>query len=170
MAVELDYRTWFDVRVQKKSGGDQSWKPLDARAHGEMSGGAQVVTLMLPLVAALAAMYEETPTGPRPLWLDEAFDGVDARNRASVLDLLCEFDMDFQLAGPGPLVNTATVPAAAMYEVVRDARLPGADLTLMLWAAGQLHVIDLADPATIARQSARKAAGDGDAMMSVAGL
>lgn len=170
LAVELDYRNWFDVRVQKKSAGDQSWKPLDARAHGEMSGGAQVVTLMLPLVAALAAMYEETPTGPRPLWLDEAFDGVDARNRASVLDLLCDFDMDFQLAGPGPLVNTATVPAAAMYEVVRDTRLPGADLTLMLWAAGQLHVIDLADPATIARQSARAAVGDGDDLMSAAGL
>ena len=66
-----------------------------------------MVMLMMPLVATLAAMYEEMPTGPRPLWLDEAFDGLDAANRATVMKLFREFDLDVLLVGPGRIVNVA---------------------------------------------------------------
>jgi hypothetical protein len=159
LSQALDYRRWFSVVIDSRTGSGR-WSPLSRRAHEEQSGGARVVTLMLPLIAALAAMYQSTPTGPRPLWLDEAFDGVDAPNRASILGLLGEFDMDYLLAGPGPLVNTATVPSAAMYEVVRAPHpLPGADLTLMLWAAGRMAPIDLPDPALLAARAAADAAG-----------
>lgn len=158
LSQALDYRRWFSVVIDSRTGTGR-WSPLSRRAHEEQSGGARVVTLMLPLIAALAAMYQSTPTGPRPLWLDEAFDGVDAPNRASILGLLGEFDMDYLLAGPGPLVNTATVPSAAMYEVVRAPHpLPGADLTLMLWAAGRMEPIDLPDPALLAARAAADAA------------
>ncbi|MDQ1019867.1 SbcC/MukB-like Walker B domain-containing protein [Streptomyces afghaniensis] len=154
----LDYRRWFTVVIDSRIGTGR-WTPLERDAHGELSGGARVVTLMLPLVAALATMYQGTPTGPRPLWLDEAFDGVDGPNRSSVLGLLHEFDMDYLLAGPGPLVNTASVPSAAMYEVVRAPHpLPGADLTLMLWAAGRMDPIELPDPAHLAARAATIAA------------
>ena len=77
-------------------------------------------------------------------WLDEAFDGLDVPNRSMVMDLLREFDLDVLLAGPGRLVNVAVVPAAAIYQVVRaPAPIPGADLTLELWAGGTLEAIDL---------------------------
>ncbi|MFI6089555.1 SbcC/MukB-like Walker B domain-containing protein [Streptomyces sp. NPDC051218] len=154
LADALDYRRWFSVVIDTRTGSGR-WTTLERGDHEEFSGGARVVTLMLPLVAALATMYQGTPTGPRPLWLDEAFDGVDAPNRSSVLGLLHEFDMDYLLAGPGPLVTTATVPSAAMYQVVRAPHpLPGADLTLMLWAAGRMEPIELPDPAHLAARAA----------------
>ncbi|CAM5258332.1 hypothetical protein SALBM311S_03889 [Streptomyces alboniger] len=70
--------------------------------------------------------------------------------------------MDYLLAGPGPLVNTASVPSAAMYEVVRAPHpLPGADLTLLLWAAGRMDPIELPDPAHLAARAATAAAREG---------
>jgi Putative exonuclease SbcCD, C subunit len=47
-----------------------------------------VVTLLQPLLATLVALYDESPTAPRPLWLDEAFEGVAPANRVTMLDLL----------------------------------------------------------------------------------
>lgn len=133
LADALDYRSWFAWSIDKRSGEGGRWTALTTGTHGKLSGGASVVTLMLPLVATLAAMYEIAPLCPRPVWLDEAFDGVDADNRTSVLGLLREFDMDYLLAGPGLLVKAPTVPAAAIWEVVRaEHPLPGADLELML--------------------------------------
>ena len=131
----LDYRRWFEVHLQRKIGQSGTWRPLTTQSFAEMSGGARAVVLMLPLVATLAALYADMDGAPRPLWLDEAFDGLDSANRAMVMDLFRSFDLDVLLAGPNRLVNVSTVPAAAIYQVVRaPAPLPGADLTLELWA------------------------------------
>lgn len=140
----LDYRRWFTVHLQRKVGSSGSWRPLTSQGFAEMSGGARAVMLMLPLVATLAALYEDMDGAPRPLWLDEAFDGLDSANRAMIMDLFRSFDLDVLLAGPTRLVNVRTVPAAAIYQVVRaPAPLPGVDLTLELWAGGDLTVVDL---------------------------
>lgn len=148
LAKALDYRQWFDVSLEKRSGDGGRWTALTPAAYAGLSGGARAVMLMLPLVATLAALYGSMSGSPRPLWLDEAFDGLDAENRAMVLDLLREFDFDVLVAGPGRLVNVSTVPAAAIYQVVRAADpYPGADLTLELWAANTLMPLDL-PPAT----------------------
>lgn len=144
LADTLDYRRWFGVHLQKRIGSQGRWTPLTSQSFAEMSGGARAVTLMLPLVATLAALYEDMDGAPRPLWLDEAFDGLDAANRAMIMDLFRRFDLDVLLAGPARLVNVRTVPAAAIYQVVRaPAPLPGADLTLELWAGRDLIVVDL---------------------------
>ena len=77
------------------------------------------------------------------MWLDEAFDGLDAANRATVMKLFREFDLDVLLVGPGRIVNVAAVPVAAIYQVVRaPAPMPGADLVLELWGGGQLETIE----------------------------
>ena len=142
LAERLDYRSWYDIHLEHRRGSGK-WGPLTSRGYAELSGGARVVMLMMPLVATLAAMYEEMPTGPRPLWLDEAFDGLDAANRATVMKLFREFDLDVLLVGPGRIVNVAAVPVAAIYQVVRaPAPMPGADLVLELWAGGQLETIE----------------------------
>jgi hypothetical protein len=144
LADALDYRRWFGVHLQKKVGASGSWSPLTSQTFAELSGGARAVILMLPLVATLAALYEDMREGPRPLWLDEAFDGLDSANRSMVLDLFRSFDLDVLLAGPNRLVNVKAVPAAAIYQVVRaPSPMPGADLTLELWAGGDLVVVDL---------------------------
>jgi len=148
LAHQLDYRGWFDVHLRKRIGSDGRWTPLTTQGFAEMSGGARAVILMLPLVATLAALYEDMAGAPRPLWLDEAFDGLDSLNREMVMDLFGSFDLDVLLAGPARLVNVRTVPAAAIYQVVRaPAPMPGVDLTLELWAGGDLQQVEL--PATL---------------------
>lgn len=107
LAQELDYRHWFEVSLHKKIGREGHWTPLTRRSFAEMSGGARAVMLMLPLVATLAACYSEMPEAPRPLWLDEAFEGLDSANRATVMDLFHSFDLDVLLAGPARLVNVS---------------------------------------------------------------
>lgn len=144
LAQQLDYRDWFQVQLKKRIGSDGRWVPLTTQGFAEMSGGARAVILMLPLVATLAALYEDLHDCPRPLWLDEAFDGLDSSNREMVMDLFGSFDLDVLLAGPARLVNVRTVPAAAIYQVVRaPAPLPGVDLTLELWAGGDLIEVNL---------------------------
>lgn len=142
LAEALDYRQWWDVRLQMRSGEAGRWTRVDAARFAQQSGGARVVLLMLPLVATLSALYRSRPTAPHPFWLDEAFDGLDQTNRRMVLQLLAEFDFDVLLAGPGRLLNSPAIPAAAMYQVVRaDHPHPGADLTCELWAGGELTVL-----------------------------
>ncbi|NLE96904.1 MAG: hypothetical protein GX596_02805, partial [Propionibacterium sp.] len=143
LADHLDYRNWYGIALERRFGAS-NWGPLTTRSYAELSGGARAVMLMLPLIGALAALYRHMPDAPRPLWLDEAFDGLDATNRSVVMRLLREFDLDVLLAGPGRLVNVAAVPTAAIYQVVRAREPePGADHTLELWAGNTLEAIEL---------------------------
>jgi uncharacterized protein YPO0396 len=137
LSVLLDYRRWFDVVTDYRVG-EGTWRPFTEEVHAKDSGGGKAVTLLQPMLAALAALYAESASAPRPLWLDEAFTGVDDTNRATMLGLLVTFDLDFVLAGPATLVTTAQVPSAAIWFVSRaPAPDPGVDLSLMLWAGGQ---------------------------------
>lgn len=129
----LDYRLWFDVVADSKVTAG-SWRPLTREKHDVDSGGGKAVTLLQPLLATLVALYNEDPCAPHPVWLDEAFAGVDGPNRAMMLDLFTEFDLDFLMAGPGAIVASASVPAAAIWNVNRaPAPLAGVDLSLTLW-------------------------------------
>jgi uncharacterized protein YPO0396 len=143
LVEKLDYRGWFAVVTEwrvltsAKEGGSSKWHELTAQRHGLDSGGGKVMTMLQPLLATLATLYEASPTAPRPLWLDEAFDGVDPENTNSLLGMLVEFDFDFLLAGPKSLVASRHVPCAAVWMVNRaPAPLPGVDLGLWLYAAG----------------------------------
>jgi hypothetical protein len=149
LAVLLDYRRWFDVVTDYRVG-EGSWRPFTEEVHAKDSGGGKAVTLLQPMLAALVALYREPGTAPRPLWLDEAFTGVDDANRATMLALLVTFDLDFLLAGPATLVTTAQVPSAAVWFINRaPAPDPGVDLSLLLWSGdasvGQ-PITDAADP------------------------
>lgn len=156
LAQLLDYRTWFAVTTQYKvEQGDDRWHPLTKEVHGRDSGGGKVVTLLQPLLSTLVALYGESELAPRPLWLDEAFTGVDAANRATMLDLVVNFDLDFLLAGPETLAATAHVPSAAIWSVNRaPAPLPGVDLSLTLWAGNTLYPLTTPDPTLTAAASA----------------
>ncbi len=137
LSVLLDYRRWFDVVTDYRVG-EGTWRPFTEEVHAKDSGGGKAVTLLQPMLAALAALYAESGSAPRPLWLDEAFTGVDDANRATMLGLLVTFDLDFVLAGPATLVTTAQVPSAAIWFISRaPAPDPGVDLSLMLWSGGR---------------------------------
>ena len=76
-------------------------------------------------------MYDQAGSGPRMLWLDEAFGGVDGTNKASMFRLLTSCDLDWLIAGPGIIANSTAVPVAAIYEVRRAPQpLPGVSLEL----------------------------------------
>jgi hypothetical protein len=158
LAVLLDYRRWFDVVTDYRVG-EGSWRPFTEEVHAKDSGGGKAVTLLQPMLAALVALYREPGTAPRPLWLDEAFTGVDDANRATMLALLVTFDLDFLLAGPTTLITAAQVPSAAVWFINRaPAPDPGVDLSLLLWsgdapAAGEPLQNNLSETSSVPRMA-----------------
>jgi hypothetical protein len=176
LAQILDYRRWFDLRLEystpQSAVGDRAgggWRTLDRGDHGLLSGGAKVVTLMQPFIAALHAMYDLAGTGPHMLWLDEAFGGMDGTNKASMFRLLASCDLDWLIAGPGIIANSSSVPLAAIYEVRRAPRpLPGVSLELALWTGNELTHVLTPDPADLRDLAAAEdAVGAGDDLFSV---
>jgi hypothetical protein len=157
LAEILDYRRWFELRLEyrtpRSESGDRpggGWRSLERGDHGLLSGGAKVVTLMQPFIAALHAMYDQAGSGPRMLWLDEAFGGVDGTNKASMFRLLTSCDLDWLIAGPGVIANSAAVLMAAIYEVRRAPQpLPGVSLELAVWAGNELTHVMAPDPADL---------------------
>lgn len=157
LAEILDYRRWFELhleyRTPRSESGDRpggGWRSLERGDHGLLSGGAKVVTLMQPFIAALHAMYDQAGSGPRMLWLDEAFGGVDGTNKASMFRLLTSCDLDWLIAGPGIIANSSAVPMAAIYEVRRAPQpLPGVSLELAVWAGNELTHVMAPDPADL---------------------
>jgi uncharacterized protein (TIGR02680 family) len=157
LAEILDYRRWFELRMEyrtPRSGRDDGpaggWRALDRGDHGLLSGGAKVVTLMQPFIAALHAMYDQSGIGPRMIWLDEAFGGVDSANKAAMFRLLTSCDLDWLIAGPAIIANSSTVPLASIYEVRRAPQpLPGVSLELAVWTGNELTHIRTPDPADL---------------------
>lgn len=156
LAQILDYRYWFELRMEYRTArsadrdGSGGWRRLDRGDHGLLSGGAKVVTLMQPFIAALHAMYDQAGTGPRMIWLDEAFSGVDSTNKATMFRLLASCDLDWLIAGPGIIANSATIPMAAIYEVRRAPQpLPGISLELAVWSGTDLVRLVTPDPADL---------------------
>lgn len=174
LATVLDYRRWFELQLEyrtpRSAAGDNGaggWRRLNRDDHSLLSGGAKVVTLLQPFVAALHAMYDQSGVGPRMMWLDEAFDGVDPDNRTTMLRLLTSCDLDWLIAGPGVIANTTTVPMAAIYEVRRAPRpFPGVALELMVWAGGELTHVATPDPADLPDLTAAEPATPGDDLFS----
>jgi uncharacterized protein (TIGR02680 family) len=170
LAEILDYRRWFELhleyRTPRSESGDRpggGWRSLERGDHGLLSGGAKVVTLMQPFIAALHAMYDQAGSGPRMLWLDEAFGGVDGTNKASMFRLLTSCDLDWLIAGPGIIANSATVPMAAIYEVRRAPQpLPGVSLELAVWAGNELTHVMAPDPADLKDMAAPDTANEGN--------
>lgn len=154
LVEQLDYRSWFDVVTDYRVG-DTGWRPLTKEVHAKDSGGGKVITLLQPLLATLVALYSQSSVAPRPLWLDEAFTGVDDGNRSAMLAMLVEFDLDFLLAGPAAMVAAAQVPAAAVWTITRaPAPDPGVDLGLMLWAGRTLETLTVVAPTLAGRSAA----------------
>jgi hypothetical protein len=105
---------------------------------------------MQPFIAALHAMYDQSGIGPRMIWLDEAFGGVDSVNKAAMFRLLTSCDLDWLIAGPAIIANSSTVPLASIYEVRRAPQpLPGVSLELAVWTGNELTHIPAPDPADL---------------------
>lgn len=122
----LDYRNWFAFEIQRETNG--KWERLTKRTHGTGSGGERAVSLIMPMLAALAAYYESAdPLAPRIILMDEAYVGIDNEMRAKFMDLLVQFDLDFIMTSEREWGCYPTMPSLAIYHL---ATRPGVDAIL----------------------------------------
>ncbi|MEU3645196.1 TIGR02680 family protein [Lentzea sp. NPDC034063] len=146
LAKALDYRSWCRFELQVKTEGRQRYTKLTDELHRKGSGGEKAVMLQLPLFAAAAAHYTGAdPKAPRPVYLDEAFAGVDTEMRASCMGLLTELDLDFVMASHDEWGFHKTVPGVATYQLYRDPAIEGVLTTPIFWDGIQQH--EREDPA-----------------------
>jgi hypothetical protein len=103
-----------------------------------------VVLLSQPLFAAAVVAYDAAgPQAPRWVWLDEAMTGVDTAIKASFMGLTVDFELDVMLTAHDEWCTYATVPAVAVYDLARQAHLPGVDALPYLWCGGDLTLVDV---------------------------
>lgn len=148
LRIALDYRTWSRIRVQYKTGPQQRWTDIDAGMHGKGSGGEKAVMLQLPLFAAAAAHYAGAArTAPRPVYLDEAFAGIDVEMRSECMGLLVQLDLDFVMASHDEWGFYEEVPGVATYQLFRDPQTEGVLTTPIVWDGTERHL--MLDPALL---------------------
>jgi hypothetical protein len=142
----LDYRRWSRIRLQTSNGGGERWADLNDAKHQKGSGGEKAVMLQLPLFVAAAAHYEGASTrAPRPVYLDEAFAGIDAEMRGSCMALLCQLDLDFVMASHDEWGFHTEVPGLVTYHLFRDPHISGVLTEPIIWDGARPR--RLADPA-----------------------
>ena len=130
----LDYRKWARFRIQIRDDIGAKWTNLTDSKHRQGSGGEKAVMLQLPLFVAAAAHYVgAAPTAPRPIYLDEAFAGIDAEMRGECMKLLVDLDLDFVLASHDEWGFHQEVPGLVTYSLFRDPKTPGVLATPFLW-------------------------------------
>ena len=139
LAEVLDYRRWrqFAFSLVKPDGEER----LTKTRHSSLSGGEQSVSLHLPLFAAAHTTFRSGREDcPRLIALDEAFAGVDETGTAELLGLAVQFDLDMFMTGYNLWVTYPQVPAAAHYDMARDAKAHTVSSLLMLWDGHATHV------------------------------
>jgi uncharacterized protein (TIGR02680 family) len=138
LAEVLDYRRWrqFAFSLVRPDGEER----LTKTRHSSLSGGEQSVSLHLPLFAAAHTTFGSGRQDcPRLIALDEAFAGVDETGTAELLGLAVQFDLDMFMTGYNLWVTYPQVPAAAHYDLARDAKAHTVSSLLMLWDGQVTH-------------------------------
>ncbi|MFJ1754622.1 TIGR02680 family protein [Kitasatospora sp. NPDC088134] len=142
----LDYRAWSRVRIQSRIGETGRFTDLTNEKQQRGSGGEKAVMLQLPLFVAAAAHYAGAAAwAPRPVYLDEAFAGVDSDMRGRCLGLLTALDLDVVMASHDEWGFHTEVPGVATHQLFRHPDTPGVLVTPMIWDGNSRHA--LTDPA-----------------------
>jgi uncharacterized protein (TIGR02680 family) len=146
LAEAFDYRRWFAFGLLLEVDGHT--ERLTARRHAVGSGGEQAVLIHLPLFAAAAALYGDTPA-PRLVMLDEALSGIDDETRERVLGATVAFDLDLVMTSHELWGTYRTVPQLAVYQLHREQGDFGVHAIRFLWDGDRLRELeqDQLDPA-----------------------
>ncbi|WP_228924532.1 TIGR02680 family protein [Streptomyces sp. DH7] len=148
LAQALDYRRWCKFDIEYKKDGQRTWTTLTDKKHQKGSGGEKAVMLQLPLFIAAAAHYRGAAAhAPRPVYLDEAFAGIDSEMRGDCMGLLADLDLDLVMASPDETGFHAQVPGVATYHLYRDPEINGVLATPMLWDGEDQMVHRMTDSA-----------------------
>jgi hypothetical protein len=135
----FDYRRWFAFLLHERSGSGR--QRLTRQRHAVGSGGEQSVLIHLPLFAAAAALYEDTP-GPRLIMLDEALSGIDEQTRERVLAATVAFDLDVVMTSHELWGTYRSVPQLSIYQLHRENGTPGVHAIPFLWDGEVLHELE----------------------------
>jgi uncharacterized protein (TIGR02680 family) len=138
----FDYRRWFAFGLYER--GDAGRVRLTKRRHAVGSGGEQSVLIHLPLFAAAAALYGDTPA-PRLIMLDEALSGIDDETRERVLAATVAFDLDVVMTSHELWGTYRSVPQLSIYQLHRENGTFGVHAIPFLWDGDVLRELEQAE-------------------------
>ena len=143
LRLALDYRTWNSFSVLVRRPGVEQEERLSRRTA--LSQGEQKVVCYLPLFAAAAAHFTslavEAPLAPRFVLLDDAFPKIDVRTHPVLFGLLVDLELDWVVTSERLWGDYPTVPAVAVYEVLRSANERGVLPYKHLWDGRALRAV-----------------------------
>lgn len=127
LSAALDYRRWHRFRVERLQ--DGQWR----RLSGPASSGERALGLTVPLFAAIASFYRDSPLAPRLMMLDEAFAGIDDAARAHCMGLVHEFDLDFVITSEREWACYATLPGVSICQLQRREGIDAVFVSRWSW-------------------------------------
>lgn len=142
LMTAFDYRAWHAFGLLQEQGGTR--ERLTRKRHAVGSGGEQAVLIHLPLFAAAAALYDDTPA-PRMIYLDEALSGIDDDTRGRVLGATVDFGLDLVMTSHELWGTYVTVPALAIYQLHRYNGEPGVHTVAFRWNGDVLRELEQAE-------------------------
>lgn len=133
MREVLDYRKWFEFQLEYQKTGEAK-KELTDRAFFTFSGGEKAMSMYVPLFSAAVAKYKGAePDAPKIISLDEAFAGVDEMNIKDMFRLMVDFDFDFIINSQILWGDYETVPALAIYQLLRPENAKYVTVIPYIW-------------------------------------
>ena len=129
----LDYRQWFEFQLECQKTGEKK-RELTDRVFFTFSGGEKAMSMYVPLFSAVVAKYAGArQDAPYLISLDEAFAGVDEMNIRDMFRLMVEFDFNFMINSQILWGDYDTVPALAIYQLVRPENAKYVTVIRYVW-------------------------------------
>jgi uncharacterized protein (TIGR02680 family) len=144
----LDYRDWFEFELMENGNrvGNRA-RVMSSQSHQSGSGGERSITLHMPLLAAVAAVYEAAgPQAPRLIALDEAFAGIDHVGQLKLLGLLQTLDLDLLLNSHDLWGCPSELRGLSIYHLTLVQGRPGVMHTHWLWDGQTKRQVDRPRP------------------------
>jgi alkylation response protein AidB-like acyl-CoA dehydrogenase len=119
IAELFDYRRWYELKLRMDTvGGGGVELTRELRQLG--SGGEQGVPNYLLALALAGLLFDTAGSHLRPLFLDEAFYGIDAGRRDQLLRFATDLGLPRFVASPDQDGVSAAVRSATTLFVVKD--------------------------------------------------
>lgn len=129
----LDYRQWFEFQLECQKTGEKK-RELTDRVFFTFSGGEKAMSMYVPLFSAVVAKYAGArQDAPYLISLDEAFAGVDEMNIRDMFRLMVKFDFNFMINSQILWGDYDTVPALAIYQLVRPENAKYVTVIRYVW-------------------------------------
>lgn len=98
--------------------------------------------MYVPLFSAVVAKYAGARSdAPKLISLDEAFAGVDETNIRDMFRLMVEFEFNFMINSQILWGDYDTVPALAIYQLIRPENVKFVSVIRYLWNGKQKLIV-----------------------------